>query len=76
MLEPCAVLDWAVSGAMALTGKAGGAPVASSATVLAMLDVVIEALALATRETGSQVRAGAAELIMSRAGFMGLTRRG
>ncbi len=76
MLERCAVLDWAASGAMALTGLPGGPPVASPAPALAMLGAVTEQLARATRETGRQVRADPAELITGRAALAGFTRQG
>ena len=76
MLEWCAVLDWAASGAMALTGQPDGAPVASPAPVFAMLGAVTEQLAQATRDTGKQVRADPPELITGRAALSGFTRRG
>jgi len=76
MLEQCAVLDWAASGAMALTGHADGAPVTSPAPVLTMLAAVTEQLARATSETGHPVRADPAELITGRAALMGLRRGG
>ena len=76
MLEQCAVLDWAASGAMALTGQPDGAPVTSPAPVLTMLAAVTEQLARATGETGHPVRADPAELITGRAALMGLRRGG
>lgn len=76
MLEQCAVLDWAASGAMALTGQPDGAPVTSPAPVLTMLAAVTEQLARATGETGHPVRANPAELITGRAALMGLRRGG
>lgn len=76
MLEQCAVLDWAASGAMALTGRADGPPTASPAPVLRMLKAVTEELAEATGKTGEPVKADPAELITGRAALMGLTRRG
>jgi crotonobetainyl-CoA:carnitine CoA-transferase CaiB-like acyl-CoA transferase len=76
MLEQCAVLDWAASGAMALTGQPDGAPVTSPAPVLTMLAAVTEQLARATGETGDPVRANPAELITGRAALMGLRRGG
>ena len=42
MRERCAVLDWAQSGAMALTGMPDGAPVASPAAALALLGDVTD----------------------------------
>src|SRR5260370_5206244 len=76
MLEQCSVLDWAASGAMALTGQPDGAPVTSPAPVLTMLAAVTEQLARATGETGHLVRANPAELITGRAALMGLHRGG
>src|SRR5580704_11071609 len=76
MRERCAVLDWAASGAMALTGVPDGAPVASPAPALAMLGQVTAQLARATGETGRAVRADPAELITGRAALAGLTRGG
>jgi CoA-transferase family III len=76
MHEPCAVLDWAASGGMTLTGPPGGAPVASPAPAFAMLGMVTGQLAQATRQTGKTVRADPSELITSRAALAGLTRRG
>jgi len=70
------VLDWAASGAMALTGLPDGMPVASPAPVLAMLDRVAEQFARVTGETGTTVRADPAELISGRAALAGLTRGG
>ena len=67
MLEECGVLDWAASGAMALTGQPDGAPVTSPAPVLTMLATVTEQLARVTGETGHPVRANPAELITGRA---------
>jgi len=70
------VLDWAASGAMALTGVPDGPPVASPAPALAMLGQVTAELARATGETGHTVRADPAELITGRAALAGLTRGG
>jgi crotonobetainyl-CoA:carnitine CoA-transferase CaiB-like acyl-CoA transferase len=76
MQETCAVLDWAASGAMALTGMPNGPPVASAAPALAMLGRVTAELARVTGETGRTVRADPAELITARAALAGLTRGG
>ena len=76
MLEPCAVLDWAASGAMALTGLPNGAPVTSPAPVLAMLGTVADQFAQVTRNTGTRVSADPAELITVRAALAGFSRRG
>ena len=53
MLAECAVLDWAASGAMALTGMPDGAPVASPAPALAMLGQVTAEFARVTARQGS-----------------------
>src|SRR5260370_1853596 len=76
MGEKCAVLDWAASGAMALTGMPEGMPVASPAPALAMLGQVTAEFARVTGETGKRVRADPAELITGRAALAGLTRGG
>jgi crotonobetainyl-CoA:carnitine CoA-transferase CaiB-like acyl-CoA transferase len=76
MREGCAVLDWAASGAMALTGRPDGPPTATPAAALAMLRAVTGQLARATGETGHEVRADAAELITGRAALAGFTRGG
>ncbi len=70
------MLDWAASGAMALTGFPKGMPVASPAPALAMLDRVAGQFARVTGETGTMVRADPAELVAGRAAFAGLTRGG
>ena len=48
------MLDWAASGAMALTGMPGGPPVASPAPVLAMLAQVTAEFARVTRGQGTR----------------------
>jgi hypothetical protein len=76
MRDRCEVLDWAASGAMALTGLPEGAPVASPAPALAMLAQVSAEFARVTAMTGNAVRADPAELIVGRAAFAGFTRGG
>jgi hypothetical protein len=76
MLERCAVLNWAASGAMALTGQPDGAPVPSPAPVLDMLGTVTDTLAQVTADIGTRVHADPAELITARAALTGFTRRG
>ena len=49
MIDGCEVLDWAASGAMALTGQPDGAPVPSPAPVLAMLGAVTDEFAQVTK---------------------------
>src|ERR1700758_694416 len=72
----CPVLEWAVSGAMTLTGRPDGAPVFSPAPVLAMLGAVTEQLAQVTGQTGTAVRTDPAELLTGRAGLAGFSRGG
>ena len=76
MRDTCAVLSWAASGAMALTGMPDGMPVASPAPALAMLGQVTAEFTRVTGKTGTAVEADPAELIAGRAGFAGLTRGG
>lgn len=76
MRDRCEVLDWAASGAMALTGMPEGMPSASPAPALAMLAQVSAEFARVTRETGNEVRADPAELIAGRAALAGFTRGG
>ena len=72
----CTVLDWAASGAMALTGMPQEMPAISPAPALALLGQVTAEFAQVTGETGRLVRADPAELITCRAAFAGLTRGG
>jgi hypothetical protein len=76
MRDECAVLDWAASGAMALTGPPGGLPVASPAPALARLGEVTGQLGRVTRAMGTEVCADPAELLSGRAAFAGLARGG
>ena len=76
MRDRCEVLDWAASGAMALTGMPDGTPVASPAPALAMLAQVCAEFARVTAMTGNEVRADPAELIAGRAALAGFTRGG
>ena len=72
----CAVLDWAASGAMALTGYAGRAPVASPAGAIALLAEVSRVLAQVTGGIGTPVHADPALVLTARAGLRGLSRSG
>src|ERR1700691_2167698 len=76
MLERCPVLDWAASGAMALTGWPDDVPALSPTPAFGMLGEVTRQLAAATRETGTEVRADPAELLAGRAALTGFTRHG
>ena len=70
------MLDWAASGAMALTGMPSGRPVASPAPALARLGQVTAEFAQVTARAGKQVRAEPAALITGRAALAGFTRAG
>jgi hypothetical protein len=72
----CPVLDWAASGAMALTGHAGHPPLTSPAPSFGMLGVVTSLLGWATGRAGTTVRPDPAVLLTGRAGLLGLTRNG
>jgi hypothetical protein len=74
--DGCSVLDWAASGAMALTGLPDGPPVASPAAALTLLTQVTDDFAWMTGQSGKAVRADPAELIAGRAALAGLTRGG
>jgi CoA-transferase family III len=76
MHDRCELLDWAASGAMALTGMPEGTPAASPAPALAMLAQVGAEFARVTAMAGNEVRADPAELIAGRAALAGFTRGG
>src|SRR5271170_3031625 len=76
MRDRCEVLDWAASGAMALTGMPDGMPVTSPAPALAMLAQISAEYSRVSGETGEEVRAAPAELIAGRAALAGFTRGG
>jgi CoA-transferase family III len=76
MRDRCEVLDWAASGAMALTGLPEGTPLASPAPALAMLAQVSADFARVTAMAGNEVRADPAELVAGRAALAGFTRGG
>jgi hypothetical protein len=76
MRDTCEVLDWAASGAMALTGLPEGTPVASPAPALGLLAQVSAEFARVTAMTGNEVRADPAELIAGRAALAGFSRGG
>ena len=75
-----AAIDWAVSGAMALTGYEDGPPRLISAPLAACARGAGEALAAlagaAGLRTGELARLDAAELLGERAALLGLRRRG
>lgn len=75
-LASCAVLDWARSGLMHLTGPPGGAPLAPDAPVMTRVTLVAEAIARLTADRGEPVRLDAAHLLAGRAALQGWQRRG
>lgn len=72
----CAVLDWASSGAMALTGFRDGPPIASPAAAIGLLAEATRALERMTGELGSQVSVDPGVVLSGRAALLGLTRSG
>ncbi|MET7475577.1 CoA transferase [Streptomyces sp. NPDC005648] len=72
----CPFLDWASSGAMALTVDENGAPVLSPGTMWPLLDQVGRALTWLSGETGRPVPVDPALLLTGRAGLRNLTGRG
>lgn len=72
----CQVLDWAASGAMALTGWPDGGPALSPAPSYALLGSVCQELARVTAVAGREVLADPAELLTGRAALAGLDRQG
>ena len=62
-----AVLDWAASGGMALTGRPDRPPLAAAAGAFGLLQQVTDELAAVTRAVGREVSADPAELIAGRA---------
>jgi crotonobetainyl-CoA:carnitine CoA-transferase CaiB-like acyl-CoA transferase len=72
----CPHLDWAASGAMALTGPPDGAPSLSPGSVVPMLAAVGAALSSISGRVGDPVHVDPALVLSGRAGAMGLTRRG
>ncbi|WP_432841482.1 CoA transferase [Dactylosporangium sp. CA-092794] len=72
----CAVLDWARSGAMALTGHPDGPPLAPLGPVAGRVTAVVAALADATARWGRRVDLDTGSLLSARAGEQGWTRGG
>ncbi|MFJ9127770.1 CoA transferase [Streptomyces sp. NPDC102340] len=71
--DACPYLEWAASGAMALTGDADGPPLLAPGALLPLVREVSGALA---RLTAPQARINPALLLGARAGALGLARRG
>ncbi|WP_309240858.1 CoA transferase [Nocardia sp. BSTN01] len=72
----CPVMDWAGSGAVALSGHADGAPVLGPAALPALLVDVANAFGALAAWTGRDVTPDPARLLTGRAGLLGFTRRG
>jgi crotonobetainyl-CoA:carnitine CoA-transferase CaiB-like acyl-CoA transferase len=72
----CAVLAWARSGLMHLTGPAGSAPLAPRAPVLPRAELIASAIAGLTADRGQPVRIDTAHLLADRAALHGWQRRG
>jgi CoA-transferase family III len=72
----CAVLDFARSGLMHLTGPPGGVPLAPDAPVMARVALVAEAIGALTADPGEPVRLDIAHLLAGRAALQGWQRRG
>lgn len=74
--DDCVVLDWASSGAMALTGFPDGPPSASVAPVIALLDEALGMLGRFAAHVGTPPRADPGLILAGRAGVRGLSRAG
>jgi hypothetical protein len=72
----CAVLAWARSGLMALTGQASGAPLAPAAPVLTRAGVVAAAIADIAGRPGGELALDVREVLAGRAAEAGWQRRG
>jgi crotonobetainyl-CoA:carnitine CoA-transferase CaiB-like acyl-CoA transferase len=72
----CAVLAWARSGLMHLTGQACGPPLAPPAPVLARAAALTAAIAGLTSRDSDQVRLGLDHVLAFRASLNGWSRRG
>ncbi|MGI8754617.1 MAG: CoA transferase [Acidimicrobiales bacterium] len=71
-----AIEVWANSGAMSITGRAGGPPLGPPAPLVDRLTVVAEALRARSAELGNEVSIAPIELLGERAAIAGLTRNG
>ncbi|MGI5460307.1 CoA transferase [Streptomyces sp. CA-249302] len=72
----CPLLDWAESGAMALTGHGNGPPVLSPGSMWPLLRETGAALTWLSGRTGRPVHTDPALLLTGRAGARNLTRQG
>jgi hypothetical protein len=72
----CAVLAWARSGAMALTGWPDGPPLVPPFPVMTRLVALAASLREASAHAGRAVVVDAGDVVTARAAALGLTRRG
>ncbi len=72
----CAVIAWARSGLMNLTGSLGGAPLAPYAPVLTRVGLLADAIASLTSPRGRAVRLDIPGLLTGRASLRGWQRQG
>jgi hypothetical protein len=75
-LSGCPHLDWAASGAMALTGEPDGAPALAPGPVLPLLAAISTRVETLSAAAGSRVRLDPGLLLGARAAAAGLGRRG
>jgi len=72
----CAVLDWAATGAMGLTGWPDGPPLAPAAPVMTRVRGAATMLGGLTAAVGSRVDLDPSTVLCGRAALLGLDRRG
>ncbi len=72
----CAVLEWAASGAMWLTGHEGGPPAYPAAPVVPVLDAALEEAAALAAAAGGDLAERAGTVLTERASSRGFRRRG
>ncbi|WP_308289984.1 CoA transferase [Streptomyces cylindrosporus] len=74
--DGCPIVDWAASGAMALTGHGDGPPVVTPGSMWSLLRETGSALTWLSARIGTPVDPDPALLLTGRAGARNLTRRG
>jgi crotonobetainyl-CoA:carnitine CoA-transferase CaiB-like acyl-CoA transferase len=74
--DSCAVLSWASSGLMDLTGLAGGPPLAPAAPVLARAGVIASAITDVSAAVGQRVQLDLRSVLTGRAALQGCHRSG